>query len=228
MAAAAWRAISASGRRGRPSVSITPVARPRSQSGTTSTPRRCASPARSSARPAESSSGPIASGTSIRSGRRSGPATRSRCEPSMSTTYSASGTSAMRCASATSWSGSREGATTSKTWIPSSSTGLVSSEPTGGQRLVGGLRGRGRPVPPDRLEQGRRGRGSAGRAWTGTRRRPPRCPRSQAWATARAGGGSPRGSCSASAPCSRAGRSCRAVDAIAGRIARRGADRGHP
>ena len=28
------------------------------------------------------------------------------------------------------------------------------SEPTGGQRLVGGLRGRGRPVLPDRLEQG--------------------------------------------------------------------------
>ena len=73
---------------------------------------------------------------------------------------------------------------------------------------------------------GSRGRGSAGRAWTGTRRRPPRCPRPQAWATARAGGGSPRGSCSASAPCSRAGRSCRAVDAIAAANCKGGADRG--
>ena len=43
-------------------------------------------PARSSSSPAESSSGPIANGTSISSGRRSGPATRKRCEPSMSST----------------------------------------------------------------------------------------------------------------------------------------------
>ena len=70
----------------------------------------------------------------------------------MSSTYSATGTFAMRCASATSCSGSTAGGTTSKTWIASRLTGRSRPSRPGGSGAAGAVRrpgpGAARAAPP--------------------------------------------------------------------------------
>ena len=78
---------------------------------------------RTPGRPSGTISGPSAGGASSRSGKSSEPASRISCEPSMSTTYSATATPAARRASATSWSAIRCGGTSSRTCVTSSASG---------------------------------------------------------------------------------------------------------
>ena len=154
--------------------------------------------------PAESSSGPIASGTSIRSGRRSGPATRSRCEPSMSTTYSAQRDLGDPLRLRHELLGQhRRAPRRRRRGCPRASTGPSRPSRPGGSGCSA-VSAVGREAPRSgRRRRGRRGRGSAGRASSGTRRPPPRYRPSAPRATARAGGGSPRRSSAGSGACPR-------------------------
>ena len=73
-------------------VSKMPIARPRSHIGAIATPGSSdSSRTLRSGTPSAASSGPSASGASMRAGNSSAPASRSKCVPSMSSTYRATG-----------------------------------------------------------------------------------------------------------------------------------------
>ena len=182
-----------------------PVARPRSQSGTTSTPGRSASVARSSARPARSSSGPMASGAGICSGRRSGPATRSRIRAVDVEHVEAERHAGEPLGLGDELLGQHRRGDDVEDVDPLQRHGPLAAELTRGQRRVGVRRRSRRRRLRGSRRAGCRGRGSGGRGSSGRRRRPPRCPRRASPPTGRAGAGRRRRSARGSGACPLAG-----------------------